>query len=134
MAQGQRAFSTGAVVKVSVSLSHLHLTVDFYVMESPSFEFITGVLAVEALQRSLDFRLEQATLISSSKKATLPFEYTFVEVLADYSLEKDSASVSSSLDAAPGIDKDTRDKLVVSLAEDLRLSDDNCCANFFWQL
>lgn len=125
MADRQPARSIVIIRKVSVSSSHLHFTIDLYVMESPPFDVMTGAPALEALQGCLNFRLQQVTLESVSKKASFPFKYAVIEVPADDNLEMDSEDFISDSNAAPNVDEDSGEDHVISLVRALYPSNDD---------
>lgn len=114
MTDEQRSRSVGILHEVPVSFEHLHFTMDFWVMEISPFCGETGVLALEVLQKCLDYGLQQVSLPFGSKKATLLFEYAVVEMCVDDSLETDNEDFIFDSDAASDIDKDYGEHFVAA--------------------
>lgn len=121
VADGQRASSAETISDIPVSIDSLHISMDFYVMESPPFDVIMGVPTLEALRGCLDFGLRQVSLFAGDTKAVLPFEYAVVEVPAATNSDTESEDFTSDSDAAPKEDDDAEGDLIVALAVDLQL-------------
>lgn len=73
---------------------------DLYVMENFLFDAISDVSALEALQKRLDFDLQQIETLASDKKATLPSTYAVVKERTDYDPKTDDENLTSDSDAA----------------------------------
>ena len=97
----------------------MHISMDLFVMESPTFDVIIGVPTLEALRGCLDFGLQQVTLFAEDKKAVLPFEYALIEVPIINDSDTDSEYFTSDSDAAPDAEEMVENDLVVALADDL---------------
>lgn len=87
-------------------------------MGSPPLDY-NLIFCREALEGCLNFVHQQITSVSSSKKATLSFEYAVVEVPADHSLETDIEDFTSDSDAPPDVNENYRLYLFFAMAEDL---------------
>lgn len=128
---GQRARSVGICREAPVCSSHLHLTMDFYVMDSPLSDVTVVVPAFEALQGCLVIWLHQFTLVLGSMKSTVLFKFAVIEVPVDDSSKTDNEDLTSSCDAAPNVDESFRDSGVAVLNEDLHPRNDDYSAPSF---
>lgn len=88
---------------------------NFYVMESPPFDSVTKVPALETLQGCMDFGFQHVTLIWGSEKETPISKYVVVKVPVADSLETGSEDFTSYSDAAPDVDEDSKKLLLLWL-------------------
>lgn len=125
-AAGQLARSIRTFREALAYFIRLHLTVDFYVLQSSPFDVIIVLAALKALQTCWDFGFQQGTLVPGSKKATLLLEYAVVDVTVHASLQTDSEDFSSNSDGALDVNEDSTGDLYVATPVDVHHCSDTC--------
>lgn len=117
VANGKQAGSIESVLEVSILFDHFHTSMDFRVMENPSFNVFTGSFALKALRGRLGSGLKQSTLYNGEKKATLLVKYAVIRRHTDYELKTDSHDFTSDSNVTPDENEYYKEELLLASAE-----------------